>query len=92
MQDIGRWVSRGSPRGSRSDVFLCGSEALLIDTVGFAVLATIQIQVIQKLALVASIGVAALIITNLVAPARDTCLHRGVARRGRTVSCQGTRR
>jgi len=26
------------------------------------------------------------------APARDTVFHRGVARRGRTVSCQGTRR
>ena len=36
------------------------------DAVGFAVLAIIQIQVIQELALTASIGVAILIITNLI--------------------------
>ena len=43
-----------------------GLTALLADAVGFAVLAIIRIQVIQELALTASIGVAILIITNLI--------------------------
>jgi predicted RND superfamily exporter protein len=67
MQDIGRgtppWIAA---RYTFRRLFMAGLTALLCDTVGFAVLATIQIEVIQRLALVASIGVAALIITNLV--------------------------
>jgi len=67
MQDIGRGVQPWiAARYTFRRLFMAGLTALLCDTVGFAVLATIQVQVIQKLALVASIGVAALIITNLV--------------------------
>ena len=47
-------------------LFLAGLTALLADAVGFAVLAIIRIQVIQELALTASIGVAILIVTNLI--------------------------
>ena len=47
-------------------LFLAGLTALLADAVGFAVLSIIQIQVIQELALTASIGVAILIVTNLI--------------------------
>jgi predicted RND superfamily exporter protein len=47
-------------------LFVAGLTALLCDAVGFAVLALIRIQAIQELALVASIGVAVLIFTNLV--------------------------
>ena len=43
-----------------------GITALLADAVGFAVLMVIDIRVIQDLAITASIGVAGLIITNLV--------------------------
>ena len=47
-------------------LFLAGLTALLADAVGFAVLLVIDIQVIQELALTASIGVAVLIFTNLI--------------------------
>jgi len=47
-------------------LFLAGMTALLADAVGFAVLMVIDIQVIQDLAVTASIGVAVLIFTNLV--------------------------
>jgi uncharacterized protein len=67
MQDVGRgtapWVAA---RYTFRRLFMAGLTALLCDTVGFAVLATIKIEVIRTLALVASIGVAALIITNLI--------------------------
>ncbi|HEX5392754.1 MAG TPA: MMPL family transporter [Rhodocyclaceae bacterium] len=47
-------------------LFLAGLTALLCDAVGFAVLMVIKIAVIQDLAIIASIGVAVLIFTNLV--------------------------
>ena len=47
-------------------LFLAGVTALLSDGVGFAVLMIIQIQVIQDLAITASIGVLVLIFTNLI--------------------------
>ena len=47
-------------------LFLAGLTALLADAVGFAVLMVIDIPVIQDLALTASIGVAVLILTNLI--------------------------
>ena len=47
-------------------LFLAGLTALLCDAVGFAVLGLIRIQVIQDLAVIASIGVAVLVFTNLI--------------------------
>jgi hypothetical protein len=67
MQDIGRgmlpWVAA---RLTFRRLFLAGLTALISDAVGFAVLMVIEIQVIQNLAITASIGVAVLIFTNLV--------------------------
>jgi hypothetical protein len=67
MQDIGRgmlpWVAA---RLTFRRLFLAGLTALISDAVGFAVLMVIEIQVIQDLAITASIGVAVLILTNLV--------------------------
>ncbi|HYS10387.1 MAG TPA: MMPL family transporter [Myxococcales bacterium] len=47
-------------------LFLPGLTALLANAVGFGVLAAIDIPVIQQLAISASVGVGALIVTNLV--------------------------
>ena len=67
MQDIGRGTHKlVAARYTFRRLFVAGLTALLCDAVGFAVLAIIQIQVIQDLAVIASIGVAVLIFTNLV--------------------------
>ncbi|MBT9598738.1 MAG: RND family transporter [Vitreoscilla sp.] len=67
MQDVGRGTHRVvAARYTFRRLFVAGLTALLCDAVGFAVLALIEIQVIQDLAAVASIGVAVLIFTNLV--------------------------
>jgi len=67
MQDIGRGTHRlVAARYTFRRLFMAGLTALLCDAVGFAVLAIIQIKVIQDLAAIASIGVAVLIFTNLV--------------------------
>ncbi|SEJ42401.1 hypothetical protein SAMN05216201_108143 [Pseudomonas linyingensis] len=67
MQDIGRGTHRlVAARYTFRRLFLAGMTALLADAVGFAVLMVIDIQVIQDLAITASIGVAVLIFTNLV--------------------------
>jgi predicted RND superfamily exporter protein len=67
MQDIGRGTHRlVAARYTYRRLFLAGLTALLADAVGFAVLMVIDIRVIQDLAITASIGVAGLIITNLV--------------------------
>jgi uncharacterized protein len=67
MQDIGRGASRlVAARYTFRRLFLAGLTALLADAVGFAVLLVIDIQVIRELAVAASIGVAALIFTNLI--------------------------
>lgn len=67
MQDIGRGTHRlVAARYTFRRLFLAGMTALLADAVGFAVLMVIDIQVIQDLAITASIGVAVLILTNLV--------------------------
>jgi predicted RND superfamily exporter protein len=67
MQDIGRGThSLVAARYTFRRLFLAGLTALLADAVGFAVLMVIDIQVIQDLAVTASIGVAVLIFTNLV--------------------------
>jgi hypothetical protein len=67
LQDIGRgnhpYVAA---RYTFRALFLAGVTALLSDGVGFAVLMIIQIQVIQDLAITASIGVLVLIFTNLI--------------------------
>jgi len=67
MQDIGRGMHRlVAARFTFRRLFLAGLTALLCDAVGFAVLMIIKIEVIQDLALIASIGVAVLIFTNLI--------------------------
>ena len=67
MQDIGRGTHRYiAARYTFRRLFLAGLTALLSDGFGFAVLMIIQIQVIQDLAITASIGVLVLIFTNLI--------------------------
>lgn len=67
MQDIGRGMHRlVAARFTFRRLFLAGLTALLCDAVGFAVLMIIKIQVIQDLAIIASLGVAVLIFTNLI--------------------------
>jgi predicted RND superfamily exporter protein len=67
MQDIGRGTHRlVAARYTFRRLFLAGLTALLADAVGFAVLMAIDIPVIRDLALTASIGVAVLIVTNLI--------------------------
>ncbi len=67
MQDIGRGTDkRVAARYTFRRLFLAGFTALLADAVGFAVLMIIDIPVIRDLVLSASIGVAVLVITNLL--------------------------
>lgn len=67
MQDIGRGAHRlVAARYTFRRLFLAGLTALLADAVGFAVLLVIDIQVIRELAVAASLGVGALIFTNLI--------------------------
>lgn len=67
MQDVGRGMHRlVAARFTFRRLFLAGLIALICDAVGFAVLTVIHIRVIQDLALIASIGVAVLILTNLI--------------------------
>lgn len=67
MQDIGRGTDKlVAARFTFRRLFLAGLTALVADAVGFAVLLVIDIQVIRELAVAASIGVAALIFTNLI--------------------------
>lgn len=67
MQDVGRGTHKlVAARYTFRRLFLAGLMALLADAVGFAVLMIIDIPVIRDLALTASIGVAILILTNLL--------------------------
>jgi predicted RND superfamily exporter protein len=67
MQDIGRGMHRQvAARFTFRRLFLAGLTALLCDAVGFGVLMLIDIKVIQDLALIASMGVAVLVFTNLI--------------------------
>ena len=67
MQDIGRGVHKAAAaRHTFRRLFLPGLTALLADAVGFAVLLVIDIPVIKELAIAAAIGVAMLIVTNLI--------------------------
>ena len=67
LQDVGRGTHPlVAARYTFRRLFVAGLTALLCDAVGFAVLALIDIRVIQELAANASIGVAVLVFTNLV--------------------------
>jgi len=67
MQDVGRGTHRVvAARYTFRRLFVAGLTALLCDAVGFAVLMVIDIQVIKDLAMIASVGVAVLIFTNLI--------------------------
>nr|WP_319563714.1 MMPL family transporter [uncultured Rhodoferax sp.] len=67
MQDIGRGTHRlVAARYTFRRLILAGLTALLADGVGFAVLIVIDIPVIRELAVTASVGMVALIVTNLV--------------------------
>jgi predicted RND superfamily exporter protein len=67
MQDVGRGCPQlVAARFTFRRLFLAGLTALLADAVGFAVLLVIDIQAIRELAIAASIGVGALIFTNLI--------------------------
>jgi hypothetical protein len=67
LQDIGRGCDKYvAARYTFRRLFLAGFTALASDGVGFAVLMIIPIQVIQDLAMTASVGVVVLIFTNLI--------------------------
>lgn len=67
MQDVGRGTNKlVAARYTFRRLFAAGLTALLCDAVGFAVLLIIAIKVIQDLAIMASVGVAVLILTNLI--------------------------
>ena len=67
MQDIGRGTHPlVAARYTFRRLFLAGFAALTCDATSFAVLMTIQIQAIRELAMIASLGVAILIFTNLI--------------------------
>ncbi|KFX71738.1 RND transporter [Pseudomonas taeanensis MS-3] len=67
MQDIGRGLHKlVAARITFRRLFIAGLTALISDAVGFAVLMFIDIPVIQDLAITASIGVAVLILSNLI--------------------------
>ena len=67
MQDIGRGCHKlVAARYTFRRLFLTGMTALITDAIGFAVLMVIEIKVIQDLAIIASLGVLTLILTNLI--------------------------
>jgi predicted RND superfamily exporter protein len=67
MQDIARGAHRlVAARLTFRRLFMAGLAALLCDAVGFAVMMVIDIEAIHQLALIASVGVAALVFTNLI--------------------------
>lgn len=67
MQNIGKGNHKlVASRYTFRRLFLTGVTALITDAIGFAVLMIIQIQVIQDLALIASLGVLLLMLTNLI--------------------------
>ncbi|MDP3668791.1 MAG: MMPL family transporter [Telluria sp.] len=67
MQDVGRGTDKYvAARYTFRRLFLAGVTALAADAVAFVVLTVIDIPVIKELALVASIGVALLVVTNLL--------------------------
>lgn len=66
-QDVARGTHRYvAARYTFRRLFLPGLTALLADAVAFALLMSIEIPVIRELALIASLGVAVLVFTNLI--------------------------
>ena len=81
-QDIGRGThQRVAARYTFRRLFVAGLTALVADAVGFAVLTLIDIPVIRELAQSSSIGVAVLVITNLIL-LPVLLSYTGVSRRG----------
>ena len=67
MQDIGRGTHPLiAARYTFRRLFMAGFAALTCDAASFAVLLTIRIEAIRELAIIASLGVAILIFTNLI--------------------------
>lgn len=67
LQDVGSGAHRYvAARFTFRRLFLAGVTALAADAVGFGVLTIIDIQAIRDLAMTASVGVAVLVLTNLV--------------------------
>ncbi len=67
MQDIGRGTHKLiAARYTFRRLFLAGFVALICDANSFAVLMVIDIGAIQQLAIIATIGVALLVVTNLI--------------------------
>lgn len=67
MQDIGRGIHPlVAARLTFRRLFMAGFAALTCDAVSFFVLVTIRIEAIRELAILASVGVAILIFTNLI--------------------------
>lgn len=67
LQDIARGTHRYvAARYTFRRLFLAGLTALIADAVGFGVLAVVDIPVIRHLAFAASVGVGALVFTNLI--------------------------
>ena len=67
MQDIGRGTHRWiAARYTFRRLFVAGLTALVCDAVGFAILLMVDIRAIHDLALIASLGVAILVFTNLI--------------------------
>ena len=67
MQDIGRGNDKlVAARYTFRRLFLAGFVALICDAASFAVLMVIRIGAIEQLAIIATIGVALLVITNLI--------------------------
>jgi predicted RND superfamily exporter protein len=67
MQDIGRGTHKIiAARYTFRRLFMAGLTAIITDSIGFAVLLTIDVPVIKDLSIAASIGVVVLIFTNLL--------------------------
>ncbi len=58
--------SEQAARGAFRQLFVAGSVALITDTFGFITMLVIKIQTIQELAITASLGVAFIIVTNIL--------------------------
>ncbi len=65
-QEKGKWDSEAAAKFTFAALLAPGIIALLSDTIGFATIYFIDIRIIQELAITATIGVALIIITNLV--------------------------
>jgi predicted RND superfamily exporter protein len=88
-QDLGRGMAPlVAARYTFRRLFLAGLAALTCDAISFAVLMTIRIEAIRELALIASLGVAILIFTNLIMLPM-LLSYTGVSRTAATRSLRG---